>query len=139
MEASVLAALGRAPEPVPATWVRREVDPALAYTTVVTALARLEAKAAVARRRVGRLYLWRALVDETGLAALRMRQVLDGESDREAVLGRFVAGLPARDEQALRDRLGHRGSAAEPRVAASSQYDEPRRNGRTIHGQEAPG
>lgn len=105
LEASVLAILCRAPHPVTAGWVRSEVDPALAYTTVVTALARLESKQAVARSREGRGYVWRALVDESGLAALRMRQVLDGESDRRGVLRAFVADLPARDEQTLRGRL----------------------------------
>lgn len=105
LEASVLTALSRAPEPVPASWVRDQVDPALAYTTVATALSRLEAKHAVARSRLGRGYVWRALVDDAGLAAIRMHRVLEGESDRQGVLSRFVADLPPGDEQTLRDRL----------------------------------
>ncbi|MCZ9338890.1 BlaI/MecI/CopY family transcriptional regulator, partial [Streptomyces sp. TRM76130] len=33
--------------------------------------------------------------------------VLDGESDREAVLASFVTGLDPEDERLLRDLLGH--------------------------------
>ncbi|WP_246042634.1 BlaI/MecI/CopY family transcriptional regulator [Streptomyces globosus] len=105
LEAGVLTARSQAPEPVPASWVRDEVDPALAYTTVATALSRLETKHAVARSRLGRGYGWRALLDDAGLAAIRMHRVLDGESDRQGVLSRFVADLPPGDEQTLRDRL----------------------------------
>ncbi|MEU2913495.1 BlaI/MecI/CopY family transcriptional regulator [Streptomyces massasporeus] len=101
LEARVLAALGSAPGPVTAGWVRERIDPSLAYTTVVTTLTRLHGKQAVVRRRDGSSYVWRAVFDAAGLAARRMRQILDQESDRGAVLSRFIAELPPDDERLL--------------------------------------
>ncbi|MFF4147564.1 BlaI/MecI/CopY family transcriptional regulator [Streptomyces sp. NPDC001698] len=101
LEASVLTALGSAPGPVTAGWVRKQIDPSLAYTTVVTTLTRLHGKQAVVRRRDGRSYVWRAVFDAAGLAARRMHRILDGERDRGAVLSRFIAELPPDDERLL--------------------------------------
>ncbi|MFE0678879.1 BlaI/MecI/CopY family transcriptional regulator [Streptomyces sp. NPDC058867] len=106
LEARVLAALGGAPGPVTAGWVRDQIDPSLAYTTVVTTLTRLHGKQAVLRSRAGRSYVWRAASDTAGLAARRMRQILDQQSDRGAVLIRFIAELPPDDERLLRLGLG---------------------------------
>lgn len=105
LETQVLAALHQAPGAVPAAWVQDRLGGSLAYTTVMTILTRLHAKGAVARRRAGRLFEWTAIADEAGLAALRMRKVLDAESDREAVLARFLTSLTPGDEQVLRDLL----------------------------------
>ncbi|MFF4761780.1 BlaI/MecI/CopY family transcriptional regulator [Streptomyces sp. NPDC001292] len=105
LETQVLAALHQAPGAVPAAWVQQRLGGSLAYTTVMTILTRLHAKGAVARRRAGRSFEWTAIADEAGLAALRMRKVLDAESDREAVLARFLTSLPPRDEQVLRALL----------------------------------
>ncbi|MFC0597331.1 BlaI/MecI/CopY family transcriptional regulator [Streptomyces palmae] len=112
LEAQVLSALRGAPGPVAATWVQERLEGDLAYTTVMTILSRLHTKQAVTRERVGRTFLWRAASDEAGLAALRMRRVLDGQDDREAVLASFVTGLTADDEQLLRDLL--KGAGEEP-------------------------
>jgi predicted transcriptional regulator len=101
----VLSVLRRAPGPVAAAWVQERLDGDLAYTTVVTILSRLLAKKAVTRQRAGRSFAWQAASDEAGLAALRMRRVLDGEVDREAVLTSFVTALSPDDEQLLRDLL----------------------------------
>ncbi|MFF2506410.1 BlaI/MecI/CopY family transcriptional regulator [Streptomyces sp. NPDC058067] len=103
LEAQVLAVLCEAPGPVTAAWVQERIGDGLAYTTVVTILTRLLAKGAVTRARDGRSFLWTPAADGAGLAALRMRKVLDGETDREAVLSRFVTALPPGDEQLLRD------------------------------------
>jgi predicted transcriptional regulator len=105
LEAQVLAALRTAPGPVTAGWVRERLGATLAYTTVITILTRLQGKHAVTRERVGRSFTWTAASDEAGLAAHRMRRVLDGESDREAVLASFVSGLTAQDERLLRTLL----------------------------------
>ncbi|MFD3520202.1 BlaI/MecI/CopY family transcriptional regulator [Streptomyces sp. NPDC058653] len=105
MEAQVLAVLRQAPGPVNAGWVLDQLGGDLAYTTVMTILTRLQAKRAVTRERVGRFFEWCATSDEAGLAALRMRRVLDAESDREAVLARFVTTLSPDDERLLRDLL----------------------------------
>lgn len=106
LETQVLAALRAAPGPVPAGWVQERLGGDLAYTTVVTILTRLHAKGAVTRERSGRSFKWTAVADEAGLAALRMRRVLDSEAaDREAVLASFVSALSPGDEQLLRALL----------------------------------
>ncbi|WP_407287117.1 BlaI/MecI/CopY family transcriptional regulator [Streptomyces sp. BP-8] len=105
LEAQVLAALHHAPGPASAAWVQERLGGDLAYTTVMTILSRLHAKQAVTRERSGRAYLWTPAADEAGLAALRMRRVLDGEPDRDAVLTSFVSALSAHDEQLLRALL----------------------------------
>ncbi|KRV48967.1 CopY family transcriptional regulator [Wenjunlia vitaminophila] len=104
LEAEVLAVLRGAPGAVGAAWVRERLAGSPAYTTVVTILTRLLAKGAVTRRKAGRSFVWTA-ADGAGVAALRMRRVLDGESDRGAVLARFVTALRPDDEQVLRDLL----------------------------------
>lgn len=105
LEAQVLAALRAAGGPVTAGLVQERIGGDLAYTTVITILTRLHAKGAVSRKRAGRSFEWTAVADEAGLAALRMRRVLDGESDREAVLARFVTGLSSQEEQLVRELL----------------------------------
>ncbi|MFJ2607088.1 BlaI/MecI/CopY family transcriptional regulator [Streptomyces sp. NPDC087425] len=105
LEAQVLSALRTAQEPVPAAWVLERLGGTLAYTTVVTILTRLHTKGVVTRRRAGRSFVWTAATGEAGLAAHRMRRVLDGETDREAVLASFVSSLPRQDESLLRRLL----------------------------------
>ncbi|WP_369201667.1 BlaI/MecI/CopY family transcriptional regulator [Streptomyces sp. PU-14G] len=119
LEATVLTALHAAPGPVTAAWVREQLGGGLAYTTVVTILTRLLAKRAVTREKAGRSFVWTPAADAAGLAAHRMRQVLDNESDRGTVLTRFVTGLTDDDEQLLRSLLtqtdgGGRDGAANP-------------------------
>ncbi|MGD6747846.1 BlaI/MecI/CopY family transcriptional regulator [Streptomyces sp. BH106] len=114
LEAQVLAALRTAEAPVSAGWVRDRMGGDLAYTTVVTILARLQAKDAVTRRREGRSFVWTPVADEAGLAAFKMRKVLDAEADREAVLASFVTSLPEGDEQLLRDLLRRAEAEAVP-------------------------
>ncbi|AJC57379.1 MULTISPECIES: BlaI/MecI/CopY family transcriptional regulator [Streptomyces] len=105
LEAQVLAALHHAPGPATAAWVQERLGDDLAYTTVMTILSRLHAKGAVTRERAGRAYVWTPAADEAGLAALRMRRVLDSEPDRDAVLTSFVSALSAHDEDVLRSLL----------------------------------
>ncbi|MFI8962395.1 BlaI/MecI/CopY family transcriptional regulator [Streptomyces sp. NPDC053493] len=105
LEGQVLAVLKDAPGPVPVAWVQERLGGDLAYTTVITILTRLYGKGAVTRERAGRSFVWTAVADEAGLAALRMRKVLDAEADREAVLASFVTALPPNDERLLRELL----------------------------------
>ncbi|WP_326843940.1 BlaI/MecI/CopY family transcriptional regulator [Streptomyces sp. NBC_01558] len=105
LEAQVLSALHAAPGPVTAGWVREHLGSTLAYTTVMTILTRLQAKHAVTRERVGRSFTWIAAADTAGLAAHRMRRVLDNETNRQAVLVSFVSSLTAQDEELLRTLL----------------------------------
>ncbi|MFI9494466.1 MULTISPECIES: BlaI/MecI/CopY family transcriptional regulator [Streptomyces] len=111
LEAQVLSTLCGAGGPATAAWVQERLA-GVAYTTVMTILTRLQTKGAVERRRQGRSFLWTPRSDGAGLAALRMRRVLDGESDREAVLASFLTALPPGDERLLRDLLSQ--AADEP-------------------------
>ncbi|GAA2581003.1 hypothetical protein Stube_34360 [Streptomyces tubercidicus] len=124
LEAQVLAALHEAAGPATAAWVQERLGGDLAYTTVMTILSRLHAKQAVTRERSGRAYVWIPAADEAGLAALRMRRVLDGEPDRDAVLTSFVSALSAQDEQLLRTLLDR--ATAEDPAAADDPSDEAR-------------
>lgn len=105
LEAAALGVLQAAGSPLTPARVRDELGDDLAYTTVVTILSRLHAKGVLTRQRSGRAYSYAPVADEPGLAARRMRRVLDAESDREAVLARFVSGLGPEDEQVLRRML----------------------------------
>ncbi|MFF3328954.1 BlaI/MecI/CopY family transcriptional regulator [Streptomyces sp. NPDC002888] len=105
LEGLVLLALCEADGSASAGWVQDRVGGDLAYTTVITILTRLLAKGAVTRERRGRSFAWTPVSDQAGLAAHKMRKLLDGESDREAVLASFVTSLEPGDERLLRDLL----------------------------------
>ena len=105
LEAAALTVLQSARQPLTPAEVRDELGGDLAYTTVVTILSRLHAKGVLTRIRSGRAYSYAPVADQPGLAARRMRGVLDAEADREAVLARFVSGLSAADDQLLRRML----------------------------------
>ncbi|MGA5824347.1 BlaI/MecI/CopY family transcriptional regulator [Kitasatospora sp. NPDC094028] len=106
LEADVLAALHRAaPEALTPGEVLERLDGQLAYTTVVTAMSRLHDKGVLSRAKRGRAYAYAPVADESGLAARQMRKVLDGRSDRQAVLAQFVDELSDTDEDFLRRLL----------------------------------
>ena len=105
LEQQVLAALAGAPGPLTPAQVRDRLDGDLAYTTVMTVLARLTAKGILTRVRTGRAYAYRLIGDEAELTARRMRRLLDAGGDRTAVLTRFVGTLSADDEQLLVELL----------------------------------
>jgi predicted transcriptional regulator len=105
LEAEVLAALWRAGKPVSAADVKDSLNGDLAYTTVVTILSRLHEKGVAVRGKEGRSFLYAPVDSEAGLAARRMRKVLDGEPDRVGVLASFVSHLSAADEKLLRQLL----------------------------------
>ncbi|MGW4482924.1 BlaI/MecI/CopY family transcriptional regulator [Amycolatopsis sp. NPDC004368] len=109
LEAEVLGVLWDVGRPVSATEVQERLGGALAYTTVVTILSRLFEKGVATREKRGRSFAYRPVDDEPGLAARRMRKVLDAEADRPGVLARFVSNLSAEDEQLLRDLLRENG------------------------------
>ncbi|MFC4002995.1 BlaI/MecI/CopY family transcriptional regulator [Prauserella oleivorans] len=71
----------------------------LAYTTVMTVLARLADKGAVRRHRVGRGYAYQAIGRDP--ASLAVRRVLDEHG--EAAVAHFLAEAEADDD--LRERL----------------------------------
>lgn len=101
LEAEVLAALWAAGTPLTAGELQARLGSELAYSTVVTILSRLHAKGTLDREQTGKAYAYRPVADEPGLAARRMRQVLDGETNRQQVLARFVSDLSGEDEELL--------------------------------------
>lgn len=106
LQAEVLAALWTAERPLTPADVQRQVGGELAYTTIMTALARLYDKGAVKRKRAGRAYAYTPILDEPGIAAARMRDLLEAGADRDAVLARFVGGLTEEEEEVLVELLG---------------------------------
>ncbi|GAA4585598.1 BlaI/MecI/CopY family transcriptional regulator [Planotetraspora phitsanulokensis] len=76
------------------------------YSTVVTILTRMYAKQLLTRSPRGRAYAYTPVTDDPGFAARRMRTVLEGRPDREAVLARFADGLSDADADLLRQLLG---------------------------------
>ena len=108
LEAEVLAVLRAAGIPLTAGQVRQRLAAGrraeLSYSTVVTVVSRLHAKGLAAREQAGRGFAY-APVDEAGVAAGRMRQVLADGADRDAVFTRFASGLSGRDARLLRALL----------------------------------
>lgn len=86
--------------------VQSTLDGVLAYTTVMTTLARLYTKGLATRTRAGRGYVYAAAVDEAAHTAAEMSSLLARRHDRAAVLAQFVSELSADDERALRQLLG---------------------------------
>ena len=101
----MLEVLWTADAPLTPAAVQRQLGGVLAYTTVMTALVRLHEKGVVDRERVGRAYAYRPVLDQDGIAAAQMRELLDSGGDRAAVLASFVGSLSAEDERALVELL----------------------------------
>jgi predicted transcriptional regulator len=99
----VLAALAAADAPLTPAQVLAELGDDLAYTTVMTTLARLHEKGVVTRERLGRAFAY-APADTATVTARRMRQILDTGEDREVVLARFLDELGP-DERPVLARL----------------------------------
>lgn len=106
LESAVLATLWAAERPLTAGAVQAKLPDDRAYSTVVTILSRLYEKGVLTREKHGRAFAYTPVSDESGLAARRMRQVLDTRRDRGAVLARFVSELSEKDESVLRSLLG---------------------------------
>ena len=100
-----LAAAGR---PLTAAEVQAEIG-GLAYTTVMTTLARLHGKGALERQLQGRAYAYSMVggadAAQSNMTAHHMLRLLDEESDRAGVLTRFVSELKPDDERLLAELL----------------------------------
>ena len=105
LEAEVLATLQAAAQALTPAEVLEGVGGGLSYSTVVTILSRLYDKGTLTRGKRGRAYAYAPVTDASGLTAQRMRQVMEGNPDREAVLTRFVDELSNSDEDVLRRLL----------------------------------
>ena len=101
LEQEVMAALAASGEAMTPGQVRAAVGDGLAYTTVMTVLARLHDKALVSREKAGRAFAYRALAEGADLTARQMRRLLDSGDDRAAVLSRFIDVLTPADEALL--------------------------------------
>lgn len=110
LEAEVLATLWAAGAPLTVADVQQRLGAGLSYSTVVTILSRLHSKGTLEREQQGRAYAYRPVADASGLAARRMRQVLEAERNRARVLAQFVADLSEEDERMIRDLLRGPGS-----------------------------
>lgn len=108
LQSEVLAALWAADTPLTPGDVVDALGGGLAHTTVQTTLVRLYEMGAVRREKVGRAHAYTPVLDDAGLAARRMRVMLDRGGDRAAVLARFISTLSV-DEGAILARLvnGH--------------------------------
>lgn len=106
LEAEVVAVLAAADRPLTSREVVEGLDQRLAYTTVMTVLARLHEKGAVDRGRVGRAYAYSFLHDDAARRAVQMRRLLGEDAGHARVLARFVDELSSEDERLLR-RLLH--------------------------------
>ncbi len=85
--------------------VRDALGDDLAYTTVLTVLARMLDKDEVARHSAGRGYAY-AITDAAEITARRMQRLLAcDDTNRAAVLTRFVGTLEPGDEHLLRSLL----------------------------------
>lgn len=110
LEHDILEVLWRADRPLQPAEVNDRLPQLLAYTTVATILTRLHGKGLVEREPVGRAFAYRAVLDESELAAQRIDAVLADASDRSKVLVRFVDGLSKRDARLLRRLLDSDGT-----------------------------
>ncbi|MFL6161407.1 MAG: BlaI/MecI/CopY family transcriptional regulator [Jatrophihabitantaceae bacterium] len=112
LESEVLAALWAVDRPLTPAEVVEAVGGELAYTTVQTTLTRLHGKGAVRRQPAGRAHAYTPVLDDAGLAAHRMRAMLDRGGDHAAVLSRFLGALSPEDEATLTRLLADRSGGA---------------------------
>ena len=82
-----------------------EPGKAVATTTVLTVLSRLERKGFVSRARETRPHRYHALLSREEHTAELMREVLDRSSDRDAALARFVGTVSDGEAATLRKLL----------------------------------
>jgi predicted transcriptional regulator len=106
LEHEVLGQLWAFDAPATPGEVLAALDIELAYTTIMTILARLWEKGLVTRTRRGRAYAYAPTMSEAELTARRMRDTLEAASDRKAALSEFVDSLSAREVRAVRELLG---------------------------------
>ncbi|CAJ62325.1 MULTISPECIES: BlaI/MecI/CopY family transcriptional regulator [Frankia] len=109
LEREVLAAIAAAGRPLTPAETLAELGEPLAYTTVMTTLARLHDKGALTRTPAGRSYTYAPAADpdtlDAALTARQMTRLLGAGTHRAETLARFVADLRPEDEQLLADLL----------------------------------
>ncbi|MFF0067017.1 BlaI/MecI/CopY family transcriptional regulator [Streptomyces sp. NPDC005279] len=106
LESEILSLLQSAATALTPGDVAARLATPLAHTTVATTLARLHTRGVLERTPQGRSYAYCPVTDEPGLTAKHMHQVMNGGTDRQTVLTRFVDELSDDDEDLLRRLLG---------------------------------
>jgi predicted transcriptional regulator len=106
LEAAVMRAVWDAPEPVNVDDVRETLNGQgrdMAYTTIMTTLARLQKKGLLDRKLKGRAYFYTPALTEEEFAASVTRAALDGllGAFSEPAVAYFVEALSERDPQQL--------------------------------------
>ena len=95
-----------APAPVTAREVADALaDRALAYTTWLTVLGRLERKGLLRRDKAARAHTYTATGSRADHVAVLMQQALGQAEDRAAVLQHFARSVTPDDAEALRRAL----------------------------------
>lgn len=107
---AVLDLVGQASTPVTPAQVRDALGGDLAYTTVMTVMARLHDRGLLVRTRAGRAFAYTAVHDPAQVTARRMHRLLNVDQDRAGVLARFLDGLNPDDERLLRSLLDQTGA-----------------------------
>ncbi len=107
---AIMTVLEGARSPMTPAQVRDALGGELAYTTVMTVMARLHERGLLSRTRAGRAYAYAPVGDPAQVTARRMHRLLDVDADRAGVLARFVDGLSDQDERLLRDLLDQLGN-----------------------------
>ncbi|MEU1706982.1 BlaI/MecI/CopY family transcriptional regulator [Streptomyces sp. NPDC005706] len=110
LEHAALAVLWATDRPLTPAEVQAGIDGALAYNTVHTILKRLYDKGLVLRDADGRRGAYRPAKDAAQLTAEAMHEALDRGPDPIGALRRFVTGLSAEQERALRELLSADGT-----------------------------
>lgn len=105
LEDEIMAYLWATGDPAMPAEVHQAIAPDLAYTTIMTVLTRLWAKALLTREAKGRGYAYTPVRTEAEHRAGEMRSTLDDSGDRDAVLSSFVASLSKADAERLRRLL----------------------------------
>lgn len=103
LEAKIMDALWAADDPLTPAQVHDIIsqDRALAYTTVMSTLARLWRTGVVSRTRAGRAFAyWPNLTREEHVAA-RMLEMLGAATDASAALAHFMRGLRTEERSEL--------------------------------------
>lgn len=108
LERVVMDAIWDADTPLTAYNVQAQLESAgraLAATTLLTVLSRLEKKGFVTADRSARPHHYRPVASRADHTAELMHEVLGGAGDRTAVLARFVGGVSEQDAAILRRLL----------------------------------
>jgi len=114
LERRVLDVLYAADRPLTpgATHDRLSATHAVAYTTVMTVLARLWRKDVLVREKAGRAYAYRPRASRAEQAAVRMQDVLAAAGDPARALTRFVDSLGPVERDELRRALRSKRTSA---------------------------